>query len=79
MSFKELNLRPCYDSREDDILNSFYIPVLSYAQQYLRLCGFFSSTSLALASKGISKLIENNGEMKIVTSPKLTKKMLMLF
>ncbi|MCD6371868.1 MAG: DEAD/DEAH box helicase family protein [Candidatus Aenigmarchaeota archaeon] len=73
MSFKDLNLKPCYDSREDDILNSFYIPVLSNAKQYLRLCGFFSSTSLALASKGISKLIENNGQMKIVTSPKLTK------
>lgn len=73
MSFKDLKLKPCYDSREDDILNSFYIPVLSNAKQYLRLCGFFSSTSLAIASKGISKLIENNGQMKIVTSPKLTK------
>jgi hypothetical protein len=73
MNFKKLKIKSAYDSTEDDILNLFYIPVLSYAKEYWRLCGFFSSSSLAVAAKGISKLIENNGKMKIVTSPKLTK------
>ena len=73
MTLKDLNLKPFYDSRQDDIINMFYVPALSSSKQYLRLSGFFSSTSLALASKGISRLIQNNGEMKIVTSPKLSK------
>lgn len=73
MNFKELKIKPAYDSTKDDVLTSFYIPVLSNAKEYCRLCGFFSSSSLAVAAKGISKLVENDGKMKIVTSPKLTK------
>lgn len=73
MNFKKLKIKPAYDSREDDVVNSFYIPVLSHAKEYYRLCGFFSSSSLAVAAKGISKLIKNNGKMRIVASPKLSK------
>ena len=73
MSFKKLKIKPAYDSREDDIVSSFYVPALSLAKEYFRLCGFFSSSSLAVAAKGISKLIKNNGKMKIITSPKLTQ------
>jgi len=73
MNFKELKIKPAYDSREDDIVNSFYVPALSIAKEYFRLCGFFSSSSLAVAAKGISKLIGNDGKMRIITSPKLTR------
>lgn len=73
MNFKELKFKPAYDSREDDIVNSFYVPALSIAKEYFRLCGFFSSSSLAVAAKGISKLIGNDGKMRIITSPQLTR------
>lgn len=71
MSFKEINLKPAYDSEEDDMLNDFYIPVLSRAKTYDRLAGFFSSTTLAAAAKGISRFIKNKGKMRLITSAKL--------
>jgi superfamily II DNA or RNA helicase len=47
--------------------------VLGNSIKYLRLAGFYSSSSLAIAAKGISRLIRNNGVMKLIVSPKLIK------
>ena len=71
MLFKELNLRKAYSSDEDDVLSEFYIPVLSNAIEYNRLAGFFSSTILAVAAKGILEFIENQGKMNLLISPRL--------
>ena len=46
--------------------------MLSEAVEYRRMAGFFTSTSLSVASRGIIGLVENDGIMRIVTSPKLT-------
>ena len=73
MNFKNLSIKKFYSSDEDDVLNDFYIPALKEAHSYTRLTGFFSSSSLALAARGIKGLIENEGNMKIITSPKLEK------
>ncbi|MCR3907102.1 MAG: hypothetical protein NUK62_08780 [Tenericutes bacterium] len=70
---RELNLKNSYDYDVDDILLDFYVSALSVASSYSRLCRFFSSTSLAVASKGISKLIKNNGEIQLVTGAKFSK------
>lgn len=74
MSFKTLVLKKIYDSDYDDILHGFYIPVLQKAIKYSRVTGFFSSTSLAVAARGIVGLIKNGGKMQIVVSPKLSRK-----
>ena len=37
MSLKDVNIKIKYDSDEDDLLNDFYIPVLSQANEYYRL------------------------------------------
>ena len=50
MSLQELILKRAYDSDSDDILNDFYIPILSNSVRYRRLAGFFSSSSLAVAA-----------------------------
>lgn len=73
MNLKDLNLRTSYDSDEDDILNDFYIPALSASVSYERLVGFFSSSSLAVAARGIAGLIANKGKIKLVCSAKLSK------
>jgi superfamily II DNA or RNA helicase len=73
MNLKDLELKRSYDSDADDILNDFYIPALAVATFYNRLAGFFSSSSLAIAARGILGLIENNGTMKIIASPKLNE------
>ena len=73
MSLRVLSLKKAYDSTKDDVLEEFYIPVLANSVKYYRLTGFFSSSALAIAAKGISGLIKNGGTMKIVTSPILSK------
>lgn len=77
-SLKSLHLKRKYDS--DDcavdrlyIVNSFLIPCLSLSKQYSRITGFFSSSTLSVASRGIAALINNDGSMKIVTSPRLSR------
>lgn len=73
MSFLNLELKPDYDSENDDILRQFYIPVLSRAKKYHRLAGFFSSSALAVAARGISAFIRNDGSMKLIVGAKLQK------
>lgn len=71
MVLRELNLKKSYDSDFDDILNQFYIPALSNSIRYDRLAGFFSSSALALAARGITKFISNRGQMRLVCGAKL--------
>lgn len=73
MGLRELLIRPAYDSSLDDILNEFYIPVLSNSKYYKRITGFFSSNSLAIALRGISKFIVNKGKMRMISGAKLSK------
>ena len=73
VGFRNLNLKPAYDSDDDDILNDFYIPVLSEAIRYNRLAGFFSSTVLAVAARGIQNFILHGGEMELIVGARLSK------
>lgn len=73
MSLKTIPLKRTYSSDLDDILFDFYIPALKESVKYSRLAGFFSSTSLAIAARGILGLIKNGGTMKLIVSPKLHK------
>ncbi len=69
MSFKDIQIKSCYESGIDDIIEDFYVPVLSASVQYDRIAGFFSSTSLAIAARGIADFIVNGGKMRLITSP----------
>lgn len=73
MSLRDLTLKRSYDSDTDDILRDFYIPALSCSTLYKRLTGFFSSTSLAVAAKGITGLISNGGSMKLISGAKFRR------
>ena len=73
LGFKDLTeIKSGYDSGFDDILNEFYIPVLEETKYYKRIAGFFSSSSLSVAARGITRLIKNEGHMDLLVSPKLT-------
>lgn len=74
MSLGELLIKKSYDSDFDNILVDFYVPALSVSLRYSRLTGFFSSTSLAVAAKGISGLIKNGGHVRLITGAKFKKK-----
>jgi hypothetical protein len=70
---RTLDLKKSYDSDYDDVLNDFYVPALGVAVAYDRLAGFFSSTSLAVAARGITGLVSNGGRIRLVCGAKLRK------
>lgn len=73
LSYPDMLIKPSYDTMQDDLLIDFYIPVLEHAKRYDRISGFFSSTSLAIAARGIAGLIRNKGKMRLLTCQKLSK------
>lgn len=73
MSFLDLNLKPEYRSRLDDVVRDFYTPVLNQAVIYKRAVGFFSSSALSAISLGINGLIQNGGQIQIIASPRLSE------
>lgn len=72
MSFKSLDIKPSYESGVGDIVQDFYEPVLTEAILYDRISGFFTSTSLAVAARGMCNFIKNGGIIRIITSPILS-------
>jgi len=74
MSLKDINLKKCYSSDIDDVLHDFYIPALKETRYYDRLAGFFSSNSLAIASKGMAGFINNCGQMRMIVCPRFREK-----
>lgn len=71
MNFRDLDIKACYESGVEDIIEDYYVPVLSAAVRYDRIAGFFSSSSMAVAARGLSDFIENGGKMRLITSPRL--------
>lgn len=71
-SFKDISLKASYESGVDDLVQEFYVPVLSCSDSYDRIAGFFSSSSLAVAAEGIAGLIQNQGRMRLLASLKLS-------
>jgi len=69
MALRDLDLEQVYDSAEYDLIEDLITPLLSNSINYIRGVGFFTSGWLRSASKGIVRLIENEGKAKIVTSP----------
>lgn len=74
MSLKDLEIATSYESNESktQLLDEFYIPVLEQAKRYYRIAGFFSSSALAVAAKGIEGLVRNGGKMYLLVSPELS-------
>lgn len=71
MNYTDIDIKTCYESGIDDIVEDFYEPVLGASVKYDRIAGFFSSSSLAVAARGMEKFIGNNGKMRLIASPKL--------
>ncbi len=73
MSLTDINIKQEYRSLSDDIINDFYIPLLSEATLYQRAVGFFSSSALIELTKGICGLIKNGGKIRLIASPRLSE------
>lgn len=72
MGFREVELKQEYRSFKDNIVDDFYLPVLSESVLYRRAVGFFSSSSMAEIAKGIGELLNNGGRMELIASPRLS-------
>lgn len=66
-------LKDEYRSDTSDLVVEFYEPCLEQTALYQRAVGFFASTSLAVAAKGINSLIRNGGKMQLIASPRISR------
>lgn len=57
----------------DDRLKEFFIPALAASVRYDRAAGYFSSTMLAVAAAGVTKLILNGGKMRLLCGADLSE------
>ncbi|MGB3491939.1 MAG: hypothetical protein WBA57_04380 [Elainellaceae cyanobacterium] len=73
MSLKDLKIQEAYRSDSDNLIQDFYIPCLEKSVTYRRAVGFFSSSSLAAAARGMTALIRSGGKMQLVASPHLSE------
>jgi len=71
MSFKDLKLKEYYISGVDNLIQQFYIPVLQKSVLYQRRTGYFNSRALAMAARGLTGLLKNNGKMQLICSVEL--------
>lgn len=69
MILRDVDILPAYSTDDgEDLLNSFYNPVLECAVQYDRVTGFFSPRVFAIAARGFRRCAENNCKIRIITS-----------
>ncbi|MCX6113026.1 MAG: restriction endonuclease subunit R, partial [Proteobacteria bacterium] len=62
-----------YSSATHDLIRDFFIPALSRSRFYYRIAGYFSSTSIAAAFRGISAFIKNGEKMYLIIGSELSK------
>jgi hypothetical protein len=66
VDLSKLDLKPRYTSKEVELLNDFWIPILSNSVAYKRGVGYFRSDYLASASNGLISFIQNNGKAMMI-------------
>ncbi len=62
-------LRISYRSGSDDLIRDFYVPCLERSVFYRRAVGYFTSSGLAFAARGVASLVARCGKMYLVASP----------
>lgn len=73
MTLKDLGIATYYRSGSENLVSDFYVPCLAAATSYDRAVGYFTSTSLAAAAKGLRTFIERpETRMRLIASPALT-------
>lgn len=73
LSLKDLAIQDEYRSDSCNIIQDFYLPCLENATLYRRAVGFFSSSSMTAAARGLTALIRSRGKMQLIASPYLSE------
>lgn len=53
------------------LVDEFYVPALERSVRYDRVAGYFSSSALAVAARGVHALMENDGQMRLIVGAEL--------
>lgn len=72
-SFKQFDLPGVIDTASTEFVAEFYDPLLSTATEYKRGVGYFSSSWIRSAARGMTNLAETGGTAKWLTSPQLSE------
>lgn len=75
MGLDKLNgvLKRSYRTGRDFVVPDFYVPCFKESVSYDRAVGYFTSSSLSLAARGVVHMVlKNKGKMRLVASPDLT-------
>ena len=72
MGLRDLKIQSEYRTKMSDIAKDFLVPILSEAVTYDRAVGFFSSSSLAEVAKGIGRIAQRGGRIRLIASPNLS-------
>ena len=68
----DIHLNISYRTGKDDMLSCFYRPCLVHSVLYRRAVGYFTSSGLAYAAKGLANLVARGGKMRLIASPYLS-------
>jgi hypothetical protein len=63
---RSLKFKCRYKSPADNILDDFLVPVLSASKHYYRVAGFFSSSVLSAAARGVAAFVESGEKMQLI-------------
>jgi hypothetical protein len=66
-----MDLPPGFDSG-DNVLESFYVPALSRATRYDRSVGYFRSSALSVAARGMSRFINGGGMVRLLVGAEVS-------
>lgn len=66
-----IDFQPGYDS-SDRVLETFYVPALSRARSYDRSVGYFRSSALSVAARGLSRFINGGGRVRLLCGAEIT-------
>lgn len=71
-NLRDLKLKIAYGPA-DVPLREFFIPAMAASIRYDRAAGYFSSTMLAVAAAGVTRLIANGGKMRLLCGADLSE------
>jgi SNF2 family DNA or RNA helicase len=63
---RDHNWKPAYSHEDGDLVKLFYVPSIERSVRYDRVTGYFSGGALSLAARGLDRLIERGGKMRLV-------------
>lgn len=73
MILRDIHYKASYSKDEDNIAEAFYLPSMSASLRYDRATGYFGSTIFLLSWSSLKDFVANNGRMRIICSPYLSR------